>query len=159
MSTNSQRIASSSVHLAIRDEPITVTIKVEDRNNLDELLLLLDSKNNLSLSLSFEDIRSVGILPVIDIYINLLTENVPSLENYVGGLALYGSNKTFTLSGEDAQPRQDIVFNASKILNTVRGQVNWSQKQVVLTLIPSRAINNGMSLTIGSIALYLREQQ
>lgn len=156
----SQLIASSDINFRLMNESRTIIVDFTNDGNID-LILTQFSPNSAGprgrLSLHFENITGDGMLPVIDIYLNLERENEPAEKNYLGSMALYGLSESSVKSTEHDGEGQERIFDAGPIFIKMHQQSNWSNDQFKLTLIPARPIPNDASLTIGRVALYFHQ--
>ena len=156
----SQLIASSDNNFRLMNESRTVICDFTDDSNIDFILTQFRSNNQGPrgrLSLHIENITGDGMLPVIDIYLNLERENEPAEKNYLGSMALYGLSESSAKTSENDGAGQERVFDAGQVFNKMHNQSNWSDNQFRLTLIPARPIPKDASLTIGRVALYFHQ--
>lgn len=160
MYSASQLIASASVNFSLKNDSHTIVVDFKDNCDIGSLLKQHGSdglNSGKNLSLHFENLRGNDLLPVIDIYLNLGDERAPTDKNYVGAMALYGLGESSAESGEQHGAGQHRVFDVSRVFHTVSSQLNWSEKQFKLTLIPNHSLPKDAILTIGSITLYFNE--
>ena len=156
----SQLIASSDINFRLTNESSTIIVDFTSDDNIDFILTQFRSNRpdfRGRLSLHFENMTGDGMLPVIDIYLNLERENEPAEKNYLGSMALYGLSECSAESSEHDGAGQERIFDVGQIFTKIYNQSNWSDDQFKLTLIPARPIPKDASLTIGRVALYFHQ--
>ena len=156
----SQLIASSDINFRLTNESRTIIVDFTSDDNIDFILTQFRSNRpdfRGRLSLHFENMTGDGMLPVIDIYLNLESENEPAEKNYLGSMALYGLSESSAKSSEHDGAGQERIFDAGQVFTKVYNQSDWSDNQFRLTLIPARPIPKDASLTIGRVALYFHQ--
>lgn len=156
----SQLIASSGNNFRLMNESRTILVDFTSDSNID--FILTQFRSNIPdfrgrLSLHFENMTGDGMLPVIDIYLNLERWNEPAEKNYLGSMALYGLSESSVKSSENDGAGQERIFDVGQAFNKIHNQSNWSDDQFELTLIPGRPIPQDASLTIGRVALYFHQ--
>lgn len=159
MSKNSanQIIASSNGSFSLKEDTHSIIVDFLDNSYVDALLKKLPFSDFLSaydLSLHFESITGNDQLPNIDVYLNPERENAPKEKNYVGSLALYGLGERSTPSKEHDGSGLHVILKANRPFNEASHQINWSDRQFRLTLIPASALPSDAILTIGRVSLY-----
>ncbi len=136
---------------------------VEDAGIEDNGINRLNSRQNQTdfrgVVLQFERLIGHGLVPAIDVYLNLPSSSPSNKQekslHYAGTLALYGLQASSTPSFSHAGQGLLVNLEITEVFNYLRTLPTWDETQLLVMLSPRRPFKQGSDLTIGRCCLIL----
>lgn len=143
-----QLLAINEIDLKFESESYEIQLKLLDTASIKTIIV-----KTVGLYLHFENITGKGIIPPIDVYINLAKTSELESEKYAGSFALFGLEENSLNNLEFKINTFHQILEVTELVRKLVLESNWSSNELRVTLKLGGPLSIGAWFMIGRVSL------
>ncbi len=104
--------------------------------------------------LKLENIQGKGAAPIYNIYLNASGDVQEDDDHLAGSVSLFGMENSSTASTHSSGSGLNLEIEVTDLMNKLRSMPNWNDDQLEVSMVPRRAKEKDVEISIGKISLY-----